>query len=322
MTMNSYSVRFEMMGTFIDLVVYHPNGEQLIKEAYLQLQDYATRFTANQADSELMRVNQSAGIAPIAVAPDLFELIKLGKYYSEDVSTPFNIAIGPLVKTWRIGFKEASVPSQAVVHEKLALVDPNQIMLNEQEHSVFLRQKGMEIDLGAIAKGYFADQVKQRLIDAGVENGFISLGGNVLTIGHSPKNSNKAWNVGIQNPLSERGDVIRIVPLKGMSMVTSGINERFFEFNGQRYHHLLDGKTGMPLATDIASLTIVSKRSVDGEIWSTAGFLSSASQSIHYLNAIEGIEAVVISVKGDVMITSGLVEYKQHSTDIALLLMQ
>ncbi|MEF1311203.1 FAD:protein FMN transferase [Vibrio mytili] len=314
MTMKSYSARFEMMGTFIDLVVHHQNGEQLIKDAYIQLKDYATRFTVNQADSELMRVNLNAGIAPIVVAPDLFELIKLGKHYSEDVSTPFNIAIGPLVKTWRIGFQEATVPSQGVINEKLALVDPTQIILNEQEHSVFLSQKGMEIDLGSIAKGYFADQVMQRLTEAGMDNGYISLGGNVLTIGHSPNNPNKAWNVGIQNPLSQRGDVIRIVPLQGMSMVTSGINERFFESNGQRYHHLLDGKTGMPISTDIASLTIVSKKSVDGEIWSTAGFLPSASQSISYLNTIEGIEAAVVSTRGDVMTTDGLIDIPINST--------
>jgi len=314
MTMKSYSARFEMMGTFIDLVVHHQNGEQLIKDAYLQLNDYATRFTVNQAGSELMRVNRNAGIAPIVVAPDLFELIKLGKHYSEQVSSPFNIAIGPLVKTWRIGFQEATVPSQEVINEKLALVDPTQIILNEQQHSVFLSQKGMEIDLGAIAKGYFADQVMQRLIEAGVDNGFISLGGNVLTIGHSPNNPNQAWNVGIQNPLSKRGDVIRIVPLQGMSMVTSGINERYFESNGQRYHHLLDEKTGMPISTDIASLTIISKHSVDGEIWSTAGFLPSALESIYYLNTIEDIEAVVISDRGEVMTTNGLVDISINST--------
>ncbi|MFC3022656.1 FAD:protein FMN transferase [Vibrio zhugei] len=314
--MNSYSARFEMMGTFIDLVVHHQKGEQLIKQAYLQLQDYADRFTANRADSELMRVNQNAGIAPVRVAQDLFELIKLGKHHSEDSNTPFNIAIGPLVKTWRIGFKSATIPSQAVINEKLALVDPTQIVLNEQDHSVFLRQAGMEIDLGAIAKGYFADQIKRMLIDAGVEHGFISLGGNVLTLGHSPNNMNRAWNVGIQNPLSKRGDVIRVVPLQDMSMVTSGINERFFELNGRRYHHLLDGETGMPLATDIASLTIVSKRSVDGEIWSTAGFLHSAAQSISYLNSIAGIEAVVISVDGDVMTTNGF-RGPQQATDLA-----
>ncbi|MCQ1061155.1 FAD:protein FMN transferase [Photobacterium sp. ZSDE20] len=312
--MKSYHSRFQMMGTFIDLVVNHSNGEQLIKEAYLQLVDYAQRFTVNQTDSELMRVNHSAGVAPVSVNPDLFELVKLAKYHSEDLSNPFNVAIGPLVKAWRIGFKDAKQPSQQEIATKLALIDPTQIVLDEQKRSVFLRQAGMEIDLGAIAKGYFADRVKQKLVDAGVESGFISLGGNVLTIGGSPKNSNSSWNVGIQNPLLTRGEVIRAVPLHGMSMVTSGINERFFEVNGKRYHHLLDAKTGNPISTDIASLTIISPNSVDGEIWSTAGFLPSALESIHYLNTIEGVEAVVISDLGEVMTTNGLVDISINST--------
>ena len=97
------------MGTFIDLVIYHPNGKQLIKDAYLQLYQYAQRFTVNQSDSELMCVNQNAGVAPIVVQPDLFHLIKNAKEISVDSKNPFNIAIGPLVKTWRIGFKNAKV---------------------------------------------------------------------------------------------------------------------------------------------------------------------------------------------------------------------
>ncbi|RJX71441.1 FAD:protein FMN transferase [Vibrio sinensis] len=304
--MTNYRARFQMMGTFIDLVVYHPNGEQLIKEAYLQLECYAQRFTVNQPDSELMRVNQHAGIAPVVVQPDLFQLINVAKQSSEETKNPFNIAIGPLVKTWRIGFKDAKVPSQDEITAKLPLIDPKNIILNHDDHSVFLSKTNMEIDLGAIAKGYFADQVKQLWINAGVECGFISLGGNVVTIGHSPKNANRAWNVGIQNPLGNRGNVVRVVPLQGMSMVTSGINERFFHANGQRYHHLLDAQTGMPIITDIASLTIISQQSVDGEIWSTAGFLPSIDAAISYLDQQTGIEAVAISKQGDVHITQGL----------------
>ncbi|WP_104027228.1 FAD:protein FMN transferase [Vibrio jasicida] len=308
MSIKKYSARFPMMGTFIDLVVYHANGEHLIKEAYFQLEQFAQRFTVNQPDSELMRVNQNAGIAPVCVQPDLFALIKLAKMVSEDRSHPFNIAIGPLVKAWRIGFKDAKVPSREEIETKLKLVDPSQVILDEYQCSVYLNHVGMEIDLGAIAKGYFADQVKRELVSAGVENGFISLGGNVLTIGQSPTNTNQAWNVGIQNPLGERGDVIRVVPLKGMSMVTSGINERFFQSNGQRYHHLLDAKTGMPIETDIAGLTILSERSVDGEIWSTAGFLPSMQESMSYLNQQAGIEAVAVSKLGEVVVTEGLID--------------
>ncbi|GAB2647355.1 FAD:protein FMN transferase [Vibrio panuliri] len=306
--MTNYRARFQMMGTIIDLVVYHPSGEQLIKQAYQQLEHYAQRFTVNQPHSELMAVNRNAGIAPVVVEDDLFQLIKLAKAHSEDVNNPFNIAIGPLVKAWRIGFKDAKVPSPDELEAKLSLVDPSNILLDDATKSVYLRQVGMEIDLGAIAKGYFADQVKCQLVDAGVEHGFISLGGNVLTIGDSPKNSNRAWNVGIQNPLSARGDVIRVVPLKGFSMVTSGINERFFDANGQRYHHLLDAKTGMPIATDIASLTIISEQSVDGEIWSTAGFLSSVAKARAYIDQQAGIEAVLVSKRGEVFVTQGLTD--------------
>lgn len=315
--MQKYQTRFQMMGTLIDLVVYHQNGEQLLKAAYHQLSQYAQRFTVNQPavnqpDSELMAINQNAGIAPIAVESDLFHLINVAKAVSKDRQNPFNIAIGPLVKLWRIGFRDARLPSAAEISARLALVDPDNIVLNEQERTVFLRQPGMEIDLGAIAKGYFADQVKQALVNAGVDHGFISLGGNVVTIGHSPTNANRAWNVGIQNPLAERGAIIRALPLNDASMVTSGINERYFDVNGQRYHHLLDAQTGMPIATDIASLTIISKHSVDGEIWSTAGFLSSADDALHYLCQQAFIEAVVVAKDGTVKMTDGLVDHGRY----------
>ena len=306
--MTKYHSRFQMMGTFIDLVVYHPDGERLIKDVYGQLSQYAQRFTVNQPNSELMRVNQHAGIAPVTVQPDLFRLIKAAKVVSEDIKNPFNIAIGPLVKTWRIGFKDAKVPAPAEIATKLALVDPKNIILNQQEHSVFLSQPNMEIDLGAIAKGFFADEIKKKLVSAGVEHGFISLGGNVLTIGYSPDNTNQAWNVGIQNPLAERGAIIRVVLLKDASMVTSGINERFFAANGQRYHHLLDSRTGMPIVTDIASLTIISEHSIAGEIWSTAGFLTSMADALDYLNQQHGIEAVAVSTSGRVCVTAGLID--------------
>jgi thiamine biosynthesis lipoprotein len=306
--MHKYQTRFQMMGTFIDLVIYHPNGEQLIKDAYLQLYQYNQRFTVNQPDSELMCVNKNAGVMPVIVQADLFQLIKKAKAISIDLKNPFNIAIGPLVKAWRIGFKNAKVPAREEIHAKLSLVDPQNIVLNEQQRSVYLTKSNMEIDLGAIAKGYFADEVKKRLVKAGVEYGFINLGGNVLTIGHSPDNTNKAWNVGIQNPLAERGSVARVVALNGASMVTSGINERFLQANGQHYHHLLDSQTGMPIATDIASISIISKDSVDGEIWSTAGFLSSITDTISYLNQQAGIEAVVISKHGEIHITQGLID--------------
>ena len=307
--MHCFKTRFPMMGTFIDLVVYHDRGEDLIKECYLQLQEFTQRFTVNQAQSELMRVNNHAGIRPVRVKPDLYALIKKSKSISVDPLNPFNVAIGPLVKAWHIGFKDAKFPTDAELAEKLQLVDPSKIILDDDYQSVYLSQVGMQIDLGAIAKGYFADRIKDFLTANGVEHGFINLGGNVLTIGYSPENISQTWNVGIQNPLAtSRGDICRVVPLRDYSMVTSGINERYFEYNGQRYHHLLDGQKGRPISSNIASVTIISKLSVDGEIWSTAGFLPSIDDALFYLNHQVDIEAVLISNQGKVFITNGLTD--------------
>ena len=306
--MVKYQSRFQMMGTFIDLVIYHYDGERLIKEIYHLLNNFSERFTVNQSESELMAINKNSGIAPVPVKRDIFQLIKTAKVISEERINPFNIAIGPLVKTWRIGFKDARVPTQEEIAAKLSLVAPENIILDEQALSVYLNQSGMEIDLGAIAKGYFADEIKKRLINYGVESGFINLGGNVLTIGHPPDSPHQAWTVGIQHPLANRGTIIRAISLKGASIVTSGINERFFHANGQLYHHLLDSGTGMPIATDIASISIVSQNSVDGEIWSTAGFLSTVTDSIGYLNKQDNIEAVVISKNGSIHLTRGLAD--------------
>jgi thiamine biosynthesis lipoprotein len=319
--MVKYQSRFQMMGTFIDLLIYHRDGEKLIKEIYHLLKKYSERFTVNQPESELMAINKNSGISPVPVERDLFQLIKIAKATSKESVNPFNIAIGPLVKTWRVGFKDARVPTQEEISTKLSLVDPENIILDEQDSSVYLSQPEMEIDLGAIAKGYFADEIKKRLINYGVESGFINLGGNVLTIGHSPDSPHQAWTVGIQNPLAPRETIIRAIPLKDASIVTSGINERFFNANGQLYHHLLDSRTGMPISTDIASITIISQHSVDGEIWSTAGFLSTVTDSICYLNKQDNIEAVVISKNGNIHLTYGLADSGSYiySTNLASL---
>lgn len=304
--MLSYKTRFKMMGTIIDLTIHHPNGESLLTDCYLQLERFAQRFTVNQSHSELMNVNHNAGIRPVRVKADLYELIKKAKTASMDNSNPFNIAIGPLIKTWRIGFNDAKLPTDRELMNILDIVDPSHIVLDDLYQTIFLTKPGMEIDLGAIAKGYFADQIKEYLVSHNVKHGCINLGGNVLTIGYAPNNAIQAWNVGIQDPLSPRGEVCRIVPLQGQSMVTSGINERYLEHGGLRYHHLIDAKTGKPINTDIASVTIISNLSVDGEIWSTAGFLSTVDDSLAYLNKQLDIEAVLISETGVVSITNGL----------------
>ncbi|WP_105993967.1 FAD:protein FMN transferase [Staphylococcus simulans] len=290
-----------LMGTRITLQIEHPKAEVLLSYAEEMLKDYERRFSANDNTSDLMRVNQNAGIQPVQVDEDLFELIEHALAVSLSSDSKFNLTIGPLVKLWKIGFKDAQLPSDAEIQERLQKIQPENVELDHEAHTVYLKIPGMEIDLGAIAKGYFADQLKAYFVSQGVQTGIIDLGGNVLTIGH-PLDKEK-WTVGIQQPESERGQMMGVIEIEGQSVVTSGIYERYFYKDGRLYHHILDSKTGYPAEGDIASITIVSDQSIDGEIWTTVCFAMSIQQAISVLNEIPGIEAVIISKENKVFKT-------------------
>lgn len=304
--MNKYSKCFQMMGTLINLSIYHEDGDYLLNQAQNILRKFEARYTINKAYSELMEVNQNSGIQAVTVGEDLYDLVKLGKEISIHSNGVFNIAIGPLVKLWNIGFKQARVPSKEEIRDCLSLINPQEIKLNDSQHSIHLLKKGMVIDLGAIAKGYFADQLKRFFMEHGVKNGLIDLGGNVLSIGSSPAQRDGYWHVGIQNPFKSRGNIIGVVLIKDRSVVTSGIYERYLQQKNNTYHHILDSKTGYPMENDIASVTIISDNSVTGEIWTTLGFADSAKISIKKLNAEKNMEGIIIAKDGKMYVTSGL----------------
>lgn len=284
-----------LMGTIITLTIYHTNSEALLVEAEARLRDYEQRFSAHAADSDLMRVNQQAGLQAVPVAADMFELIRIGKKMSLASDGALNIAIGPLMKLWHIGFEDAQVPSQAEIEQALQLIDPRRIQLDAASQTVYLEVAGMELDLGAVAKGYFADLLKSFFVEQGVEAGIINLGGNVLTIGNSPKNPLGTWNIGIQNPEAPRGDLLALAQVRDQSVVTSGIYERKLVVDGQEYHHIFDSRTGYPVANEIASVTIVSDKSIDGELWTTVLFVHSPERALALIEATPGIEALIIT---------------------------
>lgn len=284
-----------LMGTIITLTIYHADSEALLEEAEARLRDYEKRFSAHAADSDLMRVNQQAGLQAVTVATDMFELIRIGKEMSLASDGALNIAIGPLMKLWHIGFEDAQVPKQAEIDQVLSLIDPRRIQLDAASQTVYLEVAGMELDLGAVAKGYFADLLKSFFVEQGVEAGIINLGGNVLTIGNSPKNPLGTWNIGIQNPEAPRGDLLALAQVRDQSVVTSGIYERKLVVDGQEYHHIFDSRTGYPVANEIASVTIVSDKSIDGELWTTVLFVHSPERALALIEATPGIEALIIT---------------------------
>ncbi len=260
-----HSMVHHALGTRIVLTIYGDQYYPVLGESMQLIDEYEDRLTVNRDESEVMDINHAAGRIPKIVSPSTYELIQLAVKYSRQ-NFGFNALIGPLVKLWKIGFKGANVPTDAEIQERLKLIDPYKIILDDDSRTVFLEEEGMELDLGGIAKGYIADRIRDRWIKKGVPAGIINLGGNLLFVGKSPRREDGQWVIGVQDPRLKRGEDVETVREPECSAVTSGIYERFLEVNGKKYHHLLDPRTGYPLQTDLSSVTVFTKQSVMGEI--------------------------------------------------------
>ncbi|EMB9076163.1 FAD:protein FMN transferase [Enterobacter cloacae] len=293
-----YSYSAVLMGSPILLKLFS-HDEALASRVFRLIKQYEDLLTVNRAHSEVMDINHAAGQRPVSVSRPVFELIRCAKAASLLKDSAFNLAIGPLVKRWKIGFRGDSVPPAEDIAALLAITRPEDVVLDEASSSVFLTQKGMEIDLGAIAKGYIADRGRDYLRKEGAELGLINLGGNIQTLG-SPEGG---WNVGLKKPFA--GDeLIGAMTVENRSVVTSGTYERYFEQNGRRYHHILDPRTGYPLDNELESVTIISNDSIDGDIWTTLMYGMGVEKGCAVLRARPDIEAIFVTKTKEVVLSS------------------
>ncbi|WP_395489493.1 FAD:protein FMN transferase [Cedecea davisae] len=310
-----YGYSAVLMGSPILLKLFE-NNETLASQVFRLIKQYEDLLTVNRAQSQVMSINHAAGQHPVVVSRPVFELIKCAKAASLFPGSAFNLAIGPLVKRWKIGFKGDSVPPQQEIAALLPLTDPHQVLLDEAAASVFLTQPGMEIDLGAIAKGYIADRVRDFLNKQGVEQGLINLGGNVQTLG-SPQGS---WSIGLKKPFSGADEMLGVIEVANKSVVTSGVYERYFELDGKRYHHILDPRTGYPLENELESVTIVSADSIDGDIWTTLIFGMGVEKGINMLKNRPDIEAIFVTKRREIILSSAnLFRFTPLESDYRLL---
>ncbi|MEY8461775.1 FAD:protein FMN transferase [Streptococcus merionis] len=297
---NAHKLQIRLMGTIIDVTIFHEKPEPILAEVERLLYRYECRFSANRPDSELMAINDQAGVSSVSVHPDLYELIRLGKAHSCVSGSNLNIAIGPLIQLWRIGFADARKPTDEEISACLDIINPENIILNDDQLSVFLAQKGMKIDLGALAKGYIADKILAYLKGVGVQSALINLGGNVLTMGNAPHQVDGFWRIGIQNPAKKRGENSLVLPIRDQSVVTSGVYERTLTIDGETYHHIFSSETGYPVQSELASLTIIAQKSVDCEIWTTRLFGKKLPEIMGQVAVTQGIEAIAITTDGNI----------------------
>lgn len=297
-----------MMGTYIVLRVYDEGKEEALEKAVTRIEELDEKLSSNDKGSEIDAINEAAGDHAVEVSDDVFPLIKAAEEYSAITNSGFDYTIGPITNLWRIGFDDARVPEPEEIESVLPIVNYEKAELDSDKQTVFLTEKDMRIDLGAIAKGYIADEVIKVLVENGVTTGIVDLGGNVVIMGDSPTRDTGGFNVGVQNPDTTRGEIVGSINLKDKSIVTSGIYERYIEENGEFYHHLMSPDTGYPFENDLAGVTIITDKSIDGDALSTVVYAFGLQGGLDYVNSNEGVEAIFVTHDKEVYTSDGITE--------------
>ena len=296
-----------LMDTVITIKIYDKKDEKILDLVFDRLNEIENRMSNTISDSDISIVNQNAGIKPVAVHDDVYYVLGKAKYFAEISNGAYDPTIGPLVDLWDISRKSKEggneIPSDSEIEKNKEKVDYKKLDLLEG-NQVFLKEKDMKLDLGGIAKGFAADEVKKIMIDNGVNSAILDLGGNVYAVGE--KNEGEYWNIGVQNPFSTQGDNIGILKVKDSSIVTSGDYERYFEVNGKRYHHIIDSKTGYPSENELTGVSIISKKSIDGDALSTTLFVLGIKDGTKLLKQLKDVDAIFITKNGEVYISKEL----------------
>jgi thiamine biosynthesis lipoprotein len=276
---------------------------------YPESPEAATIQSATEAlVSGVAAVNRQAGIEPVKVRADLLDLLEKALHYAELSGGAFDPTIGPLVKLWGIGTENQRIPDYDEIADALDLVDWRDLIIDRGAGTAFLAREGMALDLGAIAKGYAADEAARIADEGGVKHAVIDLGGNISALGWRGWNGKNfmPWRIGVQNPLKERGAYIGVLQVHDASIVTSGVYERYFESGGIRYHHILSTDNGYPVNNGLLSVTIVAKNSTEADALSTTVFALGFEKGKALIDSIVGAEAIFIFSDKRVHITGGL----------------
>ena len=284
------------------ITLYDASCEKELDHCFSMAEKYENLFSAQKEGTDIWKINHSQGQA-VEVSDETIDILNAGIAYSKSSNGKFDITVRKLSSLGisRIVFqgnpiRRSHTGSHATINYQNIVIDGNMVSLTDPNAA---------IDLGGIAKGYIADQMKAYLNDQGVQSGLINLGGNVLCVG--PKDGDeKSYKIAIQKPFSEDGTALATVKVADDSVVTSGTYQRYFEVDGKRYHHILDLSTGYPCDNDLDSVTIISHDSLTCDALSTTVFLMGLDDGLAYVESLSDVEAIFVTSDGSIQYTSGI----------------
>ena len=303
--------------TIISITLYGTSAEneRLFSGCFELAKKYENLFSTEISTSDISMINNAAG-SPVIVDPETLTLVEKGLNYEEISDGCFSITCGALTGLWNVSGRakdfdnESPLPGKNEISAALSSVGGEKIAIDPEKYEITLLDKNTRLDLGAIAKGYIADRMKDYLVSEGCKNAIINLGGNVLCIGRRPDNA--PFTVGVQKPFAEDGTAAFTLSADSLSVVTSGDYQRYFTKDGTVYHHIMDLENGYPADSGLDSVTIVSSSSVDGDALSTICFVLGRKKSLTFLSEYSKkrpdspLEAVFIDKDGNIFSTEGL----------------
>lgn len=286
------------LDTVVSVTVYSEADAEAIDTCFTLCEKYEKIFSRTDPESELYALNEAGSMA---VSDELLELIKTALGYCRLSGGRFDITMGGVSELYGFSSQSPTLPDADVIAEKLSHTGWEKIII--EGNTVTLTDPEAVIDLGAIAKGYIADRLAEELRAQGVESAIIDLGGNILCVGSKPDGSE--FKVGIQYPYRGSNLVITTASLSDMSVVTSGVYQRYFERDGVTYHHILDPDTGYSTDNGLLSVSIVSEKSVDCDGLSTSVFSMGLDDGLELINSLEGVWAVFITEDMEIIYSDG-----------------
>lgn len=293
------------MGTRLEIMVWssdEPGARDAMGAAFEEMDRVARALSEWEPKSDVSKLNQGAGGAPVAVGSELLTVLDRGKRLSVLTSGAFSLSWAALASLWDFspGQEAPVVPDVGKAKERAALVDDNKIVADRQRGTAKLGESGMSVGLAGIAKGYALDRALQVLQARGLRDALVFAGGDMVVSGTK---GDTPWLVGLQDPRAS--GYFATLPMQDQAIATSGDYERFFEVDGVRYHHLLDPRTGMP-ARGTRAATVLADDGITADALATAVFVLGPTVGMELVESQRGVEAIVVDASNKVSLSSGL----------------
>lgn len=282
------------MGNQFEITVvdtYETVAKEHLEAAVLEIQRIENLLTTFREESQTNQINQNAGMKPVKVDPEVFNLIERSLRISKITDGYFDISYGSIDrKFWNFDREMKELPDPEMIKEHLKLVNYHNILLNREDSTVFLKEKGMRIGFGGIGKGYAAEMGKRLLLNRGVKSGVVNASGDLTTWGNQA--DGKPWTIGIANPDNARLP-FSYMNISNISVATSGNYEKFVSIGGKKYSHTINPKTGMPV-TGIKSVTIICPNAEIADALATPVTIMGTEKGIGMIDQIQQVECIII----------------------------